>query len=122
MKDKDLLEYAASAIGLKHDEEINELPSGMPAFWIDHPQTHWWNPLSDDGDALRLATSLGMTINTKFISVSCPGNGSSLHGYNPSDVSGEKGEALRRAIVVVAASIGRSTYGEKLKPSLDWVP
>jgi hypothetical protein len=59
MNDRELLERAARAAGI------------APLFWHE---SHWlcetrdgsprykWNPLTDDGDALRLAVRLGMDV------------------------------------------------------------
>ena len=65
MTDKEMLEYAAKAAGWiyypPHQLDIKFDKAG----WID-PATggvYWedlWNPLTDDGDALRLAVRLGL--------------------------------------------------------------
>jgi len=56
MTDRELLELAAKAAGLS-------------AYWVDaglntHTDAcpHIWNPLTDDGDALRLAVKLGIKV------------------------------------------------------------
>ena len=58
MTDRELLELAAKAAGC----EINTAPSGT--LFARFGVTEWveWNPLTDDGDALRLAVKLGFFI------------------------------------------------------------
>ena len=55
--DRELLELAAKAARLKFDilagKPIRREPDGQPVYW---------NPLTDDGDALRLAVALGMRV------------------------------------------------------------
>lgn len=59
MNDKELLELAAKAHGSLHYED--EL-----GLWIviegDGSRGKWWNPLSDDGDALQLAARLKISV------------------------------------------------------------
>lgn len=52
--DKELLELAAKAAGIDGDYSKR-------ANSIAHPDGYW-NPLTDDGDALRLAAKLGDTV------------------------------------------------------------
>ena len=109
MTDRELLELAAKAAGLTvrwHDSghygptmEIMEDEAGGPP----------WNPLTDDGDALRLAVKLGLLVDTKEATSrgyqSTASDGSTdwqaeLHISDPY-------EATRRAIVRAAAEIGK---------------
>lgn len=121
MSDEQLLRLAAKAAGLDEYTEWSE-------FIYDHDSYHHggaalhksgfgmdcasWNPLTDDGDAFRLAVKLGLTV--------CPANGSTgnisevypgssiqlrvdhgraeLHGDDPM-------AATRRAIVRAAAAL-----------------
>ena len=54
--DRELLEFAAKAAGLDVRFDITEQPMS-----IDLAGTgRYWNPLRDDGDALRLAVKLGI--------------------------------------------------------------
>ena len=62
MTDRELLEMAAKAAGIElcwvpneDGIECSVLPGVIP--WT------WWNPLTDDGDALRLAVKTGMSVN-----------------------------------------------------------
>lgn len=54
MTDRELLELAAKAAGVECLGDLGwRLPCGQ--------SQAWWNPLTDDGDALRLAVKLGLT-------------------------------------------------------------
>lgn len=81
-----------------------------------------WNPLTDDGDALRLAVNLRIDVdhggpldNSKYVCVSRPGIEMMR---NPCSVVEEfedemqRGAATRRAIVRAAAAIGREKQNE----------
>ena len=102
MSDRELLELAAKAAGMpKHLD-------GMGFEMAHHPK---WNPLTDDGDALRLAVRLRIQVT--------PGT------YNKDEFSAYNGErhaeahewyapgvqdecaATRRAITRAAAEIGK---------------
>ena len=80
MADKELLELAAKAAGLK----LAELGGRIVIQEVDG-QPVYWNPLTDDGDALRLAVKLSISI-----------------------ISPDNIESVRRAIVRAAAEIGRT--------------
>ena len=72
-----------------------------------------WNPLYDDGDALRLAVKLGILF---LIDVQCGKvvkktvvtDGKTKHEVNH---DGDPYAATRRAIVLAAAEIGRAAGG-----------
>jgi hypothetical protein len=101
--DHELLELAAKAAGClcyrRNDQGNFEIKS--------HPLDPWssWNPLTEDGDALRLAVFLKLDVMgslsiTKFRYVA--------HGQNTYAAVGEDPYATtRRAIVLAAAAIGR---------------
>lgn len=113
--DRELLEKAARAAGWKYHP-----PGGIDTKhpdldgWID-PSTgevHWrdlWRPLTDDGDAFRLAVATRLIVTT---------TGNELVGvYQPIGdwvfanervVDGDRLAAIRRAIVRAAAAIGES--------------
>jgi hypothetical protein len=59
MTDRELLEVAAKAAGLT----IGELGGRVVRYESDG-QPVYWNPLTDDGDALRLAVKLRMCVET----------------------------------------------------------
>jgi hypothetical protein len=102
MTDKELLELAAKAAGYSFSEE--ESKSGR--YWVGHGQMSLtWNPLTDDGDALRLAVKLGMNVDVDTDSdnetlVTCGFTYSEPHNNDPY-------AATRRAIVRAAAEIAK---------------
>lgn len=107
MTDKELLELAAKAAGLDYIKNCVWVDDGFYSPLNKHERISW-NPLTDDGDAFRLATKLGLAIginNPFHITVV-----TDLHG-NSSEVSHNEGgtaAATRRAIVRAAAEIGRT--------------
>jgi len=111
MTDRELLELAAKAAGLMiHEErqaERDALIGPEKAGLCIVSVSTWWNPLTDDGDALRLAVKLGMTIEQwseghVYVGHRHPGNFEhERHRKDPL-------AATRRAIVRAAAEIGRS--------------
>ena len=125
MTDREMLELAAKAAGigtlvwgdkykLGDDEidctDISYIRSEQP----DEGDVHW-NPLTDDGDALRLAVKLGL-----LISHSAYKPGENAYGFigiawygqrvefKPEKFTDDPYAATRRAIVRAAAEIGRS--------------
>lgn len=55
MTDKELLELAAKAAGIIDGHWLSD------CFWVGaYDGGYEWNPLTDDGDALRLAVKLGL--------------------------------------------------------------
>ena len=116
MSDRELLELAAKAAGLEFMWEefrysglaLEGRPrarvSGDMAFTL-------WNPLTDDGDALRLAAKLLITVGDDAQSVRSMAFAYSRHNdllrqYEPSQ--NDPAAAYRRAIVRAAAEIGRT--------------
>lgn len=98
-KDETLLELAAKAAGLSH-------PDGV--YWIRNDAGESWNPLTDDGDALRLAVKLKIQITpetyqdyevTAYRGGFCEATEKATMGYSIE-------EATRRAITRAAAEIG----------------
>ena len=122
--DRELLESAAKAAG--HSPEWREWRTGRVAefgsikytnhegFWLDGKQ---WNPLTDDGDALRLMVKLNADVTQHSddlptcvaVTIIRPDSAApadyahivELHGNCPY-------AATRRAIVRAAAEIGRN--------------
>lgn len=91
MTDRELLELAAKAAGIAH----------VTPMMIEWGQ---WNPLTDDGDALRLAAKL-------FLHVWVLHGFTEVQGdYKPLTEThdGDPYAATRRAIVLAAAEIGRA--------------
>jgi len=115
MTDRELLELAAKAAGYDvvfvHDNKIpmrRDVPNrkGMKV----------WNPLEDDGDALRLAARVGISISFDEITdaephgVSAAWLGSEEDGgvFEFQQFRRDRESATRRAIVRAAAEIGRT--------------
>ena len=60
MTDRELLELAAKAAGISLDFSVR---GDFPPYYINERGGHSsWNPLTDDGDALRLAVKLGIKV------------------------------------------------------------
>ena len=103
MTDKELLELAAKAAKY----ELASTKDGYP-LWVNGNGI--WNPLTDDGDALRLAVKLSIDIVFDFDRVMAVyGDGYSKEEYfyelpTPTD----RYAATRRAIVRAAAEIGKT--------------
>lgn len=115
MQDRELLELAAKAAGMPTRDDYSEsyglyaVARGADGYdgW------RYWNPLTDDGDALRLAVKLGMRVSanrdpagfTAIASVQSPfGAKSATESADPETLS----EATRRAIVRAAAEVGKA--------------
>ena len=104
MSDRELLELAAKAAGVDF-----YTPEGMDTPWCGRGfylrGYVVWNPLSDDGDALRLAVKLRLDIEHLKSSVNvwkdCIGTGFIQNGN-------DLYAATRCAIVRAAAEIGRN--------------
>lgn len=103
MTDRELLELAARAIG--GSLEVYDIGDrhGVSGYFPEHPNslTHW-NPLADDGDALRLAVRLSLMLDTDYNGCTAVGS-ATLEPHN-----GDPYAATRRAITRAAAEIGRS--------------
>ena len=69
MQDRELLELAAQAVGHKiyiaRQAERDAAGSGSVGLWLASGHT-CWNPLTDDGDALRLAVALRIDVRLSF--------------------------------------------------------
>jgi hypothetical protein len=107
MTDRELLESAAKAAGIPAPFQV--LRDGTWVF--DEPRTKNWNPLTDDGDALRLAVKLEMRVVSPW---QAGGYKRARADHIPTGKDGPWVEdadpyaATRRAIVRAAAEIGRS--------------
>ncbi len=103
MTDREMLEFAAKAagIGLKWHHSHNDA-------YARRNGEYWavWNPLTDDGDALRLAVQLRLDVD-------CAGGEVVVayeqitHAHAAEQVGDDPLAATRRAIVRAAAEIGR---------------
>ena len=80
--------------------------------------TSYWNPLTDDGDALRLACDLGLRVfpiaRTQYgAACSVVGSASGERLSEVDDASLDTYTATRRAIVLAAAEIGKRIKGDR---------
>ena len=103
MSDRELLELAAKAAGI----DLTETEDGFEA---DFDDSRIWNPLTDDGDALRLLVSLyskGVVLNAGGGGVCVDIGKHSADEWCPLEGSYDPYAATRRAIVRAAAEIGK---------------
>ena len=117
MTDKELLELAAKAAGMFvkknfygiDDEDqfvgLKVKPSKEASKYL----TECWNPLTDDGDALRLAVKLNLIVDIGggYAEARCPEfdpEPKAMEYFNNND---DPFAATRRAIVRAASEIGR---------------
>jgi hypothetical protein len=106
MTDRELLELAAKAAGMTIDTHY--VDGGASVWEGERHHSDWipdWNPLNDDGDALRLAVKFGFCVNIKERCV-VAGNSPKNDWQQP--LGDDPLAATRRAIVKAAAEIGRN--------------
>lgn len=100
MSDRELLEMAAKAAGLR----INFHPCA----------SYSWNPLTNDGDALRLAVKLRLLMNREInmdhdiVEVFGPERDDFSRHCSTEGIGTDPYAATRRAIVRAAAEIGKA--------------
>jgi hypothetical protein len=111
MTDRELLELAAKAADIPYSEYNGLI--WTPGY--DHPNGKVWDPLSNDGDALRLAVKLGIDIMfAEEHDLNCVVT--ALNWFIADSPRTEFVEALwedppsatRRAIVACAAELGKT--------------
>ena len=90
--DRELLELAAKAAGMNTREFATD--SITRWHWRDDGTYTAWNPLTDDGDALRLAVKLGLFMRA------------AVREIPRDEYDAEPYAATRRAITRAAAAIG----------------
>lgn len=99
MTDRELLELAAKAAGIRVEWNSYHRKHAT----TDRCENGWWNPLTDDGDAFRLAVRLRMVVEV--------GGGATLVYMNDPGVAEDHGAdpyaATRRAIVRAAAAMAK---------------
>lgn len=119
MEDRELLELAAKAAGIR----VSSVPpfsgynarEGFYELNMDGSSViSRWNPLTDDGDALRLAVKLGLQYEFDCLP---PTNNDATrkpfrvrvwsNGWQKEDLNNDPYTATRRAIVRAAAEIGK---------------
>lgn len=120
--DRDLLELAAKAAGIRYDKEASKPHPKSGAFWglwlvfdgepPEHARRHW-NPLTDDGDALRLAVKLRLRVCTPTTDTDCAlASNGDVTAYSEDELSdtpmSDLYAATRRAIVRAIAEIGEA--------------
>ncbi len=120
MNDRELLELAAKAAGIGGywDDSYAAFVTKRNASGIAQA---FWCPLSDDGDALRLQTTLGLSVEPypyytdpkHSVIVKQRRRGDQMRESNPTQVvelyrDSDPQTATRRAIVRAAAEIGKA--------------
>jgi hypothetical protein len=103
--DRELLEAAAKAAGMRVNPQHQSRRDACGAYdvglWIvDGPTC--WNPLADDGDALKLAVNLKLHICPGSFAITVAGNGA-WESVSRQLMNDE--QATRRAIVRAAAAL-----------------
>lgn len=123
MSDREMLELAAKAAGMHIDDWNCDM--AVMYFWDGDPRNpernyYHWSPITDDGDALRLAVKVGLVVDFR-----CPreidniiGTGVWIPGHEEGPPEfwiahwDDAGNASRQAIVRAAAEIGRRMQHE----------
>lgn len=96
MNDRELLELAAKAAGVRGEWLFNTFRQGVLINGLyDELMESYWNPLTDDGDALRLAVKCLPFYTLQY----------TTEDYEHCSQDGYA--ATRRAIVRAAAEIGK---------------
>lgn len=107
MTDRELLEFAAKAAGIELDYSIRH--DGVAFYHSERKALAaadggWFSPITDDGDALRLAVKLGLVVDCSRPSASEPFKQAVIW----LDETMSNQELTRRAIVRAAAEIGKA--------------
>lgn len=112
MSDRELLELAAKAAGIDYSHDnAHWKHEDHCAFWSYNDLCTCgarWNPLTDDGDALRLAVKCEIAINPWAGKTVCWHEDSKVINHEKHDCNDDPCAATRRAIVRAAAEIGRN--------------
>ena len=123
MSDRELLEAAAKAAGetvVRHAEPGDSF-TGLLIDGYEGAPSESWNPLNDDGDALRLAVKLGLVVDVRYSKMRGMGGYNRVDFWPPGkegsaaqfiachDHDGDHYAATRRAIVRAAAEIGKES-------------
>jgi hypothetical protein len=110
---RELLELAAKAAGIElRPVQINNVTEPgddrFIGFMVDCSvwPRGWFNPLTDDGDAFRLAVKLGLAINITPSRIYA--SDGRIDGIYETMDKADPYSATRRAIVRAAAEIGRA--------------
>ena len=110
MTDRELLEFAAKAAGIKYDE-YHSLGCYLSNWAMTPDGSRYWNPLTNDGDAFRLGMKLRMCIDAvqgaDAVQYFHSGLAQVLH--SEIDITADDYQAAaRRAITCAAAEIGKA--------------
>jgi hypothetical protein len=107
--DRELLELAAKAAG-ERGRVVQRHYRGALVDVFERVVGSFWMPHLDDGDALRLAVQLDISVRWHSVLNQAIARSPSLSEFveNGEDHSADRCAATRRAIVRAAAEIGRS--------------
>ena len=108
MTDKELIEMAAKAAGY---DEITFTPDRDCGVWSRNGNVKriFWNPLTDDADAFRLANKVQLTVYHAELAVVIKHKQYSWDwlGEGVNEDTGDRDASTRRAITRAAAQIGK---------------
>lgn len=105
MDDKELLELGAKAALIR----VRWHPTNTMVLVAENGEwTKEWNPLTDDGDALRLAVKLNLMVDIMSETRRTDVFGAGVKEYIYQLHGSDGGAATRRAIVMTAAEIGKT--------------
>lgn len=116
MSDRELLELAAKAVGYTTNHPMNaermELTPPVCALWVVRPDGKFstgWDPLANDGDALRLASALRLLVKPG----KHKGDGCTVESQRDgiagcTSFRDDPAAQMREAIVRAAAEIGKA--------------
>lgn len=107
MDDRELLELAATAAGIQGAYRRSEA-SGHWGVDVGDLDGVFWNPLVDDGDALRLAVQLGIDLQHFVVGRMVEAWRHPYHACGE-DYGEDPSAATRRAIVRAAAAMAPKT-------------
>lgn len=110
LTDRELLEFAAKAAGYVLGPEWDCYETGIWVNGTGRGDGFLWSPLIDDGQALRLAVEMRMTVDVHLWrdEVQVRAYDKLRGGMYHVDESGETVAATRRAVVRAAAEIGKA--------------
>jgi hypothetical protein len=120
VNDRELLVLSAKAVGINLVvEEIPHRTNGYgmeTVFRIDGHPCRNWNPLTDDGDAMRLAVKLGVIVGMyahySTVDFLFPNERIETITVWHSKADGGSCASTRRAITRAAAEIGKASHEE----------
>ena len=105
MTDRELLELAAKAKGDFYQHPKHKIPENLPVvFYVNGKR---WDPLTDDGDALRLAVKLCIRIE-QTDNYAVTWGGTVCAKQFSERINDDPCAATRRAITRAAAEIGKT--------------